>query len=212
MNHKPHRVFPNAYLKLQFEKADPSLPAISGHIEIWLKDSHFRYKDQTKRYPSEILADLKHPQGLGDPPVTMEEIMDMQSRYDNQSGPDFVEFGGNTANGDGFLFEAGASGPHAKEAGELLGLVEQVMCEAPKAGWVETGKETVAGEKCTVYAGKFKGSLNGASFESIVTRHCNSPFIFKYEVRDSKFPEHRLSWEVIEFKADAVQESDFPHL
>src|SRR5512132_284876 len=76
---KPPR-YPNVKVTLRLSRKGPGLPARESDMDVWLKGTRFRVRDRSGRDVGSIVRDVTHPRGLGDPPASMEEIMDIRSR------------------------------------------------------------------------------------------------------------------------------------
>ena len=205
MNSSP---YPNAYFKLHFSKMGPGVPEVKGEIEIWLMDSQFRVRDQTGRYAQEILADLQHVRGLGNPPAGMEEIMDLNARASNGLSPDFVEFSGNWESGKGKIIEEGGLA-WEPEINQISALAEMVLvpAELPKGG--STQEVIVLGKPGKQYTFRLQGLEDGVAYETQGDWTIYGPFILKKQMKDSKVKGYLLTWEVLDFSRENVKQEDF---
>gem|GEM_PF-5314922 len=198
---------PNVYVRLMLTKNGPVLPKIEGYVEIWIKTPKFRVRDKTGRFVYEIRGDIASNRGLGQPPQSLEEIMDIQSRFMKKSDFGVTEFFGDIATGQGLVYESG-SPPWAIEAKEILPLAEQIFSYGIEQHLKPVQLTSQFERACTEYHGFLDGQEAGVKFKSELRVIVSSPFVFLNEVHDAEIRNYYFIREFVEFREGKVTDAD----
>jgi hypothetical protein len=83
---EPRAPYPNVKARLRLSRQAPALPKRETYMDIFMDGSRFRVRDESGAHPSTILGDLLAPGGLGRPPRSLEEIMDINAAW-RRTGP-----------------------------------------------------------------------------------------------------------------------------
>jgi len=193
--------FPNLYIKLYWQKTDPSLPKREGKIEIWLKGDQFRVKDSTGRYAYEILADIQDRQGLGHTPATLEEIMDIDDRYSQANTPKAREFWGNRTTGKGWIREP-AKKIRPMSAYQILPIAEQVFSQGIEKQLQVTKTSIQFGQECQTYEGILQHP--DKKYFTKITQVITPPYVLLHQVQNKQNPSYYLQKKVVEFQPGQV--------
>ena len=193
----------NVRARLRLAKQSPGLPRLEGYLEIWIKGTEFRVRDETGRAFRQILNDIAAPRGLGQAPRTIEEIMDMSSRIRNQAEWGAIEFSGNLATNRALIREAGRS-PWETEAEEIVPGAGQIVTGSSEERLTPVKTLTLFGRACTEYQGFLEGEDLGFPYKSMITRIVSPPYIFINEVRDAANQDYYFIREVVDFDEGTV--------
>lgn len=124
------RQLPNIRATVRMMKHAPPLPPEETVLEIRMKDTRFRVRDEGGHSASAILADLSAPSSLGAWPHTIEKMMDIVSRA--RTPPrGATEFWGDLATGIGFIAETGQP-PWQVDAATIAPAALQILGGAPR--------------------------------------------------------------------------------
>jgi len=197
----------NVRARLRLSKKSPGLPRLEGYLEIWIKGTEFRVRDDTGRSFREILNDIAAKRGLGHSPRTLEEIMDMSSRIRRQSEWGATEFSGNMATNRALIREAGQS-PWEIEAEEIAPVPGQILTDSLEEHLTPVGTVTLLGRTCTEYQGFLEGEEAGAGYKSKIKRLVSEPFLFVNEVHDAVNLDYYFIREVVDFAEGNLTAAD----
>ena len=200
--------YPNVYLKVRLTQTDLTLPKLEGIFEIWMKDSECKVSDNTGRYGYEILNDFKHERGLGQPPSSMEEIMDIQTRRTSAEKPVPIQFYLDTQSMKG-SFKKGDEASTEMDASELFILPGKFLSANLREGLEPDGDTTFLGLKCDTYSVDTNGEIDNGKYTTHHRIIAYKDYILFSEAKDSVLENYALKLEVIEMKEGKVTDSDF---
>lgn len=209
MSQNHPRKYPNVKARLRLSRKGPGLPAREHYMDIWMKGSGFRVRDESGRDVAAILGDLSASNGLGASPHSIEEIMDVwsQSRDANQEDSGATELYGNLATNEGWVRRRGqAAWPIA--ADKLAPAAEQIL-----AGEVDTrlqprGQVTCLGRICIEYDGFLEGEEQEVPYKSAVTRVVSPPYLLSSVVRDIQNAGHYYTREIVALEEGATTDTE----
>jgi len=192
------REFPNVRVRLRRVQRSPGLPVREGTLQIWLKGTRFRVRDEAGRRLSAILADLSAENGLGAAPRTLEEMMDIQS--ESRIPADGVtDLYGDLATDEGWVCRK-AQPAWRTEAAELAPAAAQSLT-GELAGLEPRGHVTRLGRACTEYQGALEGG-------SAVTYIVSPPYLLLSHVHAADDADHSYTREVVALEEGAVTDED----
>ena len=201
------REYPNVKARLRLSRRGPALPARESDMEIWLKGPRFRVRDRSGRDVGAILGDITHKRGLGAPPASMEEIMDIRSRSLRTDDSGETELYGDLATGEGWVRRLGQPAwPIPVE--ELVPAAEQILAGELHPKLEVVRQVTRLGRPATEYHGFLGGDDPGASHSTEVTRIVSGPYLLLNSVRDVQNPDHYYTRDVVSLEEGGVTDSD----
>lgn len=203
------REYPNVKARLRLARLSPALPPRESYMEIWLKGSRFRVRDESGRHVSEILGDLSANRGLGVPARSIEEIMDVWSRSHDVSAAarGVSELYGDLATGEGRVVRGGQPA-WPIEADELAAAAEQILAKGLDQRLKPQAQVTRLGRPATEYQGFFEGEEEGIPYKSEVTLVVSPPFLLLSDVRDARNAGHSYTREVVSLEEGAASDQD----
>jgi hypothetical protein len=206
---KVPRQYPNVQARLRLSRSSPGLPARQSDMEIWLKGSRFRVRDEAGRHVSEILGDQAEPRGLGVPARTMEQIMDVWSLAQDPGAAarGATELYGDTATGEGWVRRGGQEA-WPTSADQLAPAAEQILAGDAAARLEPSGQAVVLGRSATEYHGFIAGEEQGTPFRSEVTLVVSPPYLLRRDVRNAQNADHSFVREVVALEEGAVADAD----
>lgn len=181
------REYPNVHATVRLIRTAPGVPGRESVVEIWLKGTRFRVRDEAGRDASTILEDLAHPRALGKPARTIEELMDATAER-RASG--VTELYGDVATNEGWVVRHNAP-PWPIDAEALAPAAEQIL-----AGETTPSSEVIEGDE------------SGIAFRTMVTRAISGRFVIRYEARNAKNGDHFYAREVVALEEGVVTDSD----
>jgi hypothetical protein len=194
--------YPNAKVRLRVARLGPALPAREGYMDIWLKGTRFRVRDETGRDMDTILEDLSASNGLGMAPRSLEEIMDIWSPLDDRA----TELYGDVASGEGSVRQEGQPAwPMAAE--KLAPVAEQILTGGFTAQLEPRGQFIRLGRVCTEYQGVLEGS-DQDTYKSIVLRIESPPYLLLSSVHDANDADHYYTREVVSLEEGVTTDAD----
>ncbi|MBN2498305.1 MAG: hypothetical protein JXR96_27185 [Deltaproteobacteria bacterium] len=196
----------NVYVKMELSMGGPALPDRGGSIEIWLRGERFRVRDHTGRMFGEICADLVARRGLGEPPATIEEIMDIHGAA-LRPRRDAVQLFGDLATQRGWVATEGEE-PWPIPATKLAGIAHQIFAGEPAASLERVGSPTRLGRPCVEYRGLVDGETQGVAWQNQVHRIVSPPYLLLDDVRAAKVPDWYYVREVVELVEGHVADAE----
>lgn len=198
---------PNVYARLVLAKKGPVLPKIEGVVEIWIKSPKFRVRDNTGRFVYEICGDIASNRGLGQPPQSIEEIIDIQSRFRDKPAFGVTELFGDIASGQGLVCES-EKAPWVIEAKKIAPVAEQIFSPEIEK-YLKPVRATNRFERaCTEYRGFLEGEEDGTKFKSEIRLIISPPFVFLNEVHDAEISSYYFIRECVDFREGKVTDVD----
>src|SRR5690242_12824787 len=147
--------YPNVRAQLRLTLLHPSLPVRRSEMEIWLKGTRFRVRDEAGRHVAAILDDVSAPRGLGAPVRSLEEAMDIWAQsQDGRSSA--TELYGDRASSEAWV-RRGDQPPWTMPADALAVVAEQILAGEPDAWLQAHGPVTRLGRKAMEYRGIIVG-------------------------------------------------------
>ena len=199
------REFPNVKARLRRVQRSPGLPVRQGHMQIWLKGTRFRVRDEAGRHLSAILADLSAASGLGAVPLSLEEMMDIQS--ESRMPLDGVtDLYGDLATNEGWVRRKDQPA-WPTEAEELAPAAGQILA-GDLAGLEPRGQVLRLGRTCTEYQGVREGADDGISYRSAVTQVISPPFLLFSHVHDADDADRSYIHEIVSLEEGATADAD----
>jgi hypothetical protein len=196
------RDYPNVRARVRLTRAAPGVPRRESFVDVWLKGTRFRVRDEWGRDVATILEDLSEPRGLGKPARTMEDFIDAsaQAAHPGAAGP--TDLYGDLATNQGWVSSHGQP-PWPMPAAELAPAAEQILAGALDPQ-LEKGEESdCLGRRCITYRGAIDGE-----HPSRVTRVVSPPWLIVSDVRDATSVNHFYTREVILLEEDGVTDDD----
>jgi hypothetical protein len=178
-------------------------------MNIWMKGSRFRVRDESGRDVAAILGDVSASRGLGMAPHSMEEIMDVwsQSPELGAAARGVTELYGDLAAGQGWVLRGGqAAWPI--EAESLAPAAEQILAGVLDVQLERRGQGTRLGRSYTEYQGTLEGEDQGVPYKSDVTCLVSPPYLLLSKVRDEQNPGHSYTREILSLEEGAASDSD----
>ena len=203
------RDYPNVRARLRLSRMGPGLPPRDSYMDIWLKGTRFRVRDEAGRHVAAILEDLSASRGLGAAPRSMEEIMDIWSQAPDMSAaaPAATELYGDLATGQGWVRRGGqAAWPMAAE--KLAPAAEQILAGGLDQRLERLGEVTRLGRPGTEYHGFLEGEEQGHAYTSAVTRVVSPPYLVFSHVHDARNPGHYYTCEIVALEEGAATDPD----
>jgi hypothetical protein len=199
--------YPNVKARLRLSKSGPGLPPRQSEMDIWMKGTRFRVRDQAGRDVGAILGDLEQKRGLGAFPASMEDIMDVWSRSLSAVDPGVTELYGDLATGKGWVLSGNQPAwPIAAE--QLAPAAEQILTAESEERLEPRGRVTRLGRSATEYQGVVEGEDQGSRYRSNVTRIVSPPYLLLSSVRDASNVDHSYTREVLSLEEGAATDSD----
>ena len=200
------REYPDVRARVRLTRKTPTLPLRQSYLEIWMKGSRFRVRDEAGRHVSHILGDVTEPRGLGVPPRTLEEAMDIWSESQRASKR-VTEIYGDTATDQGWVCPAGQA-PWQVEAAELAPAAEQILTNGLEKRLQSQVQVSQLGRAATEYHGFIKGRDEKVAYANEVTLVVSPPYVLLSDVRDAQNPEHCYTREIVSLETGAVSDAD----
>lgn len=197
----------NVYVRLHWSMKGPGLPKREGYMDIWMKGAKFRVRDETGRHVSEILGDITTKRGLGQAPLTIEDIMDISSGVLDGTEHDVTELFGDLATNRGLVNEPGQA-PWTIEAETIAPAARQIFTDGMDEKLVPVKSMTKFGRICTEYHGVVEGQEEDAKYRNAITRIVSPPFIFQNEVHDAENTNYYYIHRFVEFAVGKVTNED----
>jgi len=198
---------PNVHVRLLSSMMAPGLPKREGYIDIWMKGTKFRVRDETGRYAAEILGDIASKRGLGQAPHTIEEIMDIWSHVLDETDRGVTELIGDIATNRGLIHEHGQA-PWTIEAEAITSAAKQIFTDGLEKQLELVKTMTRFGRTCTEYHGFVEGEDDGVIYNSEITRIISPPFVFLNEVHDAEDSNYYYIREFVDFEEGKVTNAD----
>lgn len=201
--------YPNVKARLRLSRKGPGLPARENHMDIWMKGTRFRIRDESGRDVAAILGDLSASNGLGASPSSIEEIMDVwsQSQKANDVTHIATELYGDLATNEGWVRRRGET-PWPIKAEELAPVAEQILDRELNARLEPRGEVSCLGRLCTEYEGFLAGKDQVTPYKSAVTRIVSPPYVLSSIARNTKNPSHFYAREIIALDEGIVTDKD----
>lgn len=204
------REYPNVKARLRLSRKSPALPARENYMDIWLKGTRFRVRDESGRDLAAILGDLSASNGLGASPHSIEQVMDVwsQSRADNEVVPGATELYGDLATNEGWVQRRGQTAwPIA--ADKLAPAAEQILAGKVDPQLQPRGQVKCLGRLCIEYDGFLEGEEQDVPYKTAVRRFVSSPYLLTSIARDTQNPGHYYTREIIALKEGVATDTDF---
>ena len=171
-----------------------------------MKGSRFRVRDEAGRHVSQILGDATEPRGLGVPPRTLEEVMDIWSES-QRAGARVTEIYGDIASDEGWVAPAGQAAWQV-EAAELAPAAEQILTNGLEKRLQARRHVPRLGRAATEYYGFISGNDEKVAYTNEVTLVVSPPYLLLSEVRDAQNPEHYYTREIVSLETGGVSDAD----
>ena len=174
-----------------------------------MKGTQFRVRDESGRDAASILSDLSASRGLGSPPESIEEIMDVWSQSQGANEADFgpTELYGDMATNKGWV-RRGKQDVWPLAAEKLAAAAEQILVGRIEPDWKVGEEVTCLGRVCKEYSGFLKGEERGVRFKTAVTQIISGPYVFSSIVRDLSNEDHYYSREIVALDEGVTTEED----
>ncbi|MGH9969846.1 MAG: hypothetical protein ACREBG_18915 [Pyrinomonadaceae bacterium] len=209
MSQNHPREYPNVKARLRLSRKGPGLPARENYMDIWMKGTRFRVRDESGRDVASILGDLSARNGLGASPRSIEEIMDVwsQSRDAQEVVPGATELYGDLATNEGWVHRRGQT-PWPIRAEELAPAAEQILDQESNAQLEPRGQLSCLGRLCTEYDGFLEGEDQGIPYKTAVTRVVSPPYLLSSIVRDAQNANHYYTREIVALEEGVATDTD----
>jgi hypothetical protein len=187
----------------------PALPPREHYMDIWMKGTRFRVRDESGRHVAEILGDLSAPRGLGAPARSIEEMMDIwsQAQDGEAAARGVTELYGDLATGEGWVLR-GEQAAWPIPADDLAPVAEQILAGELDEQLQPRGQATRLGRPSTEYHGILEGQDEGIPYRSEVTRVVSPPYLLLSEVRNPQNADHSYTREVVSLVEGATADPD----
>jgi hypothetical protein len=199
--------FPNVHARLRRIHTAPGIQPATAILSMWLRDDTFRIRDETGRWYSEIMEDVRSERGFGATPRTIEDFMDASARSREATGREATELHGDLQAGEGTVSEASRSSWPVSPT-VLVPVAAQLFTDGRESGVEPMSTTTFLGRPCTEYQVTLIGREDTAQYRSAVRWLVSGPFVLYREVRDGDIHELATVTEVIELDEGAVTDSD----
>jgi hypothetical protein len=188
---------------------NPILPPRQSFMGIWMKGTRFRVRDEAGRHVAEILAELSTGGGLGVPPRSLEEIMDIWSQSQGEAAPvrAVTELYGDLATGDGWVLR-GHQAAWPMHADELAPAAEQILAGDLDRRLQPRGQVIRLGRPAMEYHGFLAGEDQAGPYECEVTRIVSPPYLLLNDVRNARNADHAYAREVVSLAEGASVDRD----
>src|SRR5882724_754032 len=205
----PPRAYPNVRARLRLTLLHPALPVRRSDMEIWLKGTRFRVRNEAGRHVAEILDDVAAPRGLGAPMRSLEGAMDIwaQSRDGRPAAAGTTELYGDRATSEGWV-RRGDQPPWPMPADVLASVAEQILAGEPDSRLQPQGPVTRLGRQATEYRGVLRGEDQAGPYACEVTRIVSPPYLLLNEVRNARNAEHARTTELVALDEGACADPD----
>lgn len=140
----------NVRAKLTRSRKFPALRDLTAVQTVWWLGEKFRFRDESGRPASEVLADVTAPRGFGSTPRSLEGIMDT---FLDLSG--VTEIYGDRANGTGVIIDA--LGRRTVDASVILPLAAQLFA-GDLTGLTPGARSKVLGRDAVAYTRLLSGA------------------------------------------------------
>jgi hypothetical protein len=185
----------------------PALPKREIYMNIWMKGTRFRVRDESGRDVATILGDLSASRGLGVPARTIEEIMDASSQSRDLGAGGVTELYGDLVTTKGWVYRGGEPAwPIAAE--QLAPAAAQILAGGIEKQMEPRGQVTRLGRPSTEYHGFLEGDDQGIPYRSEVTLVVSPPYLLFSDVRDAQNAHHYYTREVDSLEEGAVADLD----
>jgi hypothetical protein len=176
-------------------------------MEIWLRGSAFRVRDESGRPSSDLLGDLTEARGFGILPRTMEGFMDAWNL--SRKPPNHVptELYGDLSSGDGMIREAGWPA-RPIDAGVIAPVAEQLLTDGRERDLEPVATATCLGRPCTEYRFDIDGAEGAVAYRTHVRWLVSAPYVLLREIRDSKHDNLFALSEVVVLEEGTVTDAD----
>jgi hypothetical protein len=203
------REYPNVKARLRLSRMAPALPSRESYMDIWMKGTRFRVRDESGRDVASILGDLSSNRGLGAPARSIEEMMDIwsQSQDTGSAARGATELYGDRATGEGWVLRGGQPA-WPIQADVLAPAAEQILAGEPDKQAQPPVQVTRLGRQATEYHGFLEGEDRGIQYKSEVTRIVSPPYLLLIEVRNAQSADHYYTREVVSLDEGVVTDSD----
>jgi hypothetical protein len=199
--------FPNVKVRLRLTAKGPALPARENYLEIWIKGTRFHVRDESGRDVASILRDITAPRGLGDPPHSVEEIMDMWSQSLN-TRIGATELFGDLSTDEGIVCRAGQD-PWQLPAGRLAPAARQILLDELEPAQLEHRSDnTRFNRPATEYHGFVGGTDQGIGYKNEITRVVAPPYVLYSDVRDADNAGHYYTREIVSLEENVVADTE----
>jgi hypothetical protein len=205
----PQREYPNVKARLRLSRMSPALPPRESYMDIWMKGTRFRVRDESGRHVAEILGDLSANRGLGVPAHSIEEIMDIWSQSQDMGAATrgVTELYGDLATGEGWVLR-GEQAAWPIRADELAPAAEQILAGGHDKQLEPRGQVTRLDRPSTEYHGFLEGEDQAIPYKSEVTRVVSPPYLLLSKAHNAQNANHSYTREVVSLEEGAVADSD----
>jgi hypothetical protein len=205
----PPREYPNVKARLRLSRMGPGLPRRESYMDIWMKGTRFRVRDESGRHVAEILGDLSAIRGLGAPAHSIEEIMDIwsQSSDTGAASRHVTELYGDLGTGEGWVLR-GEHPAWTIPANELSAAAEQILVRGLDKQLRPRRQVTRLGRSSTEYHGFLEGEDEGIPYKSEVTQVVSPPYLLLSKVSNAQNADHYYTREVISLLEGVTSDSD----
>ena len=203
------RGYPNVRARLRLSRMGPGLPKREIYMDIWMKGSMFRVRDEAGRDMAEILEDITAKRGLGAAARTMEGIMDIWSVTldEGEATRGATELFGDMATDEGWVYPRGKA-RWAIAAERVAPAAEQILSKGRETQLEPLRDVTRFGKTCTEYHGFVEVEDQGVQHRNEITRVISPPFVLFDQVRNAQDSEHYYIREVVSLEEGAVTDAD----
>jgi hypothetical protein len=201
--------YPNVKARLRLSRRGPSLPPRDSYLDIWLRGTRFRVRDEAGRDYSEIFADVTASRGLGAIPRSLEAMMDIWSQEPDPDAPTPIatELDGDLATDEGWVRRRGQAAWPIRAA-KLTPIAEQMLAGALDPRLAPRGVITRLGRPCVEYHGVLEGEEEGRPYASVVTRVVSPPYLVYSHVQDARHASHSYTREIVALEEGVVGDHD----
>jgi hypothetical protein len=202
----PPNEYPNVKARVRLLLATPPLPQRENYMDIWLKGTRFRVRDESGRDVSTIIGDLTSSHGLGSSPRSIEEMMDISSQS-RITDTEPTELYGDLATKQGLVYSQGED-PWPIDAAKLAPAAEQIIAGDLDEQLEPRGEVIHLSRPSTRYHGVLEKDDDGIPSKREVTRIVSLPYLLFSNVRDSQDVDHYYTREVVTLNEGSVDDSD----
>lgn len=199
--------YPNVHARLRRVHTAPGIRPVTAILSMWLRREAFRIRDETGRWYSEIMDDVRAERGFGATPRTIEDFMDASARAGQATDRGVTDLYGDLETGEGTVREAGRS-PWPVDPSVLVPVAAQLFVDGRESDIQPTSTTTCLGRPCTEYRFTLTGREGATPYRSAVRWLVSGPFVLYREVRDEDIDELSTVTEVVALDEGAVTDSD----